>query len=565
MKKFQTTGAIIAVVGAVVLSLFNHWEMSGETWGYWYFARVFDETGRFIIPDRSPMYILYLSVFRGLGYPLSVTVEYLVTSAIVITAIVALFKRYFGLGVAIFAVILWIPFLQTAEPPVQKLALACSCLAIAVRRTEGDSFQLALSYALFGIAYMFRCTYIVVIPLFAAWDVYRVIRIKGVKGLSAIRPRFSHWPVGIVLCLLVWFVVAQSPHPYNNVWFSSTRWFPSNGKSFMNVGFVMSFDSKHIEKKYGTSEGMDSYFTNQEFFGGADNMLSAIRANPGLVIEEVLRNVRGLASVMVFRMDVSKVLYRLPLRHLLLLITLVVVLYGACRSSIDKSIPMFLFVLANGLLVGTTVISTPKGRYMFPLIPVLFLSAYWYGGQVRTILSRVSKRQNGGLITFSRHLWVPLFLVLFSTGTTDWLNIVKNAVNDIRHGEVRMMEARSNSMKASFDSLNSVAQGCKGVMSLEHTFNNAFMNIPLDRIYDIWEIPPFGRLGDEVYDGLNPDRIDCVLVSHELRTGIGCPTNYRIRYQNFVKPYVKKLQDIGAITYDIPGYGQAVVLPKSRF
>jgi len=563
MKQFQTTGAIIAVVGAVVLSLFNHWEMSGETWGYWYFARVFDETGRFIIPDRSPMYILYLSVFRGLGYPLSVTVEYLVTSAIVITAIVALFKRYFGLGVAIFAVILWIPFLQTAEPPVQKLALACSCLAIAVRRTEGDSFQLALSYALFGIAYMFRCTYIVVILLFAAWDVYRVIRVKGVKGLSAIRPRFSHWPVGIVLCLLVWFVLAQSPHPHNNIWFGSAKWFPTNGKAFGKAAFVGSFDRKHMETKYGT-EGIDWYFTYQESFGGASTAtLSVIRANPGLVVKEVLRNVRALASVMVFRMDVSKVLYQLPLRHLILLITLVVVLYGACRSSIDKSIPMFLFVLANGLLVGTTVISNPKGRYMFPLIPVLFLSAYWYGGQVRTILSRVSKRQNGGLITFFGHLWVPLFLVLFSTGTTDWLNIVKNTVNDIRHGEVRIMEARPSFMKGYFDSLNSVAQGCKGVMSLEHTFNNAFMNIPLDRVYDIWEIPPFGRLGDEIYDGLNPDRIDCVLVSHELRTGIGCPTNYRIRYQNFVKPYVKKLQDIGAITYDIPGYGQAIVLPKS--
>ena len=565
MKKFQTTGAIIAVVGAVVLSLFNHWEMGGETWGYWFFARVFEETGKFVILDRSPLYTLYLSVFRGLGYPLSVTVEYLVTSAIMIAAIVALFKRYFGLGVAIFAVILWIPFLQTAEPPVQKLALACSCLAIAVRRTEGDSFQLALSYALFGIAYMFRSSYIVVIPLFAAWDVYRVIRIKGVKGLSAIRPRFNHWPVGIFFCLLVWFIVAQSLHPCNNVWFSSTRWFPTNGKAFTKVAFVGSFDRKHIERKYGTSEGIDFYFTNQEFFGGASDTLSAIRANPGLVIKEVLRNVRALGSVMVFQMDVSKVLYRLPLRHLLLLITLVVVLYGACRSSIDKSIPMFLFVLANGLLVGTTVIHYPNGRYMFPLIPVLFLSASWYGGQVRTILSRVSKRQNGGLLTFSGHLWVPLFLVLFSTGTTDWLNIVKNAVNDIRHGEVRIMEARPNSMKTSFDSLNSVTQGCNGVMSLEHTFNGAFMNIPLDKVYDIFEIPPFGRLGDEVYDGLNPDRIDCVLVSHELATGIGRPTNYRIRYQNFVKPYVKQLQDIGAITYDIPGYGQAVVLPKSKF
>ena len=90
------------------------------------------------------------------------------------------------------------------------------------------------------------------------------------------------------------------------------------------------------------------------------------------------------------------------------------------------------------------------------------------------------------------------------------------------------------------------------------------MNVPLDRVYDVWEIPPFGQLGESVYDGLRPDRVDCVLVSDSLTTVVGYATNCQIRYQNYVKPYVEQLQDVGARTYEIQGFGKAVILPKSR-
>ena len=40
---------------AVCLTMFSNWEMSPESWGYWYFARVFAETGRFIVLSRSPL------------------------------------------------------------------------------------------------------------------------------------------------------------------------------------------------------------------------------------------------------------------------------------------------------------------------------------------------------------------------------------------------------------------------------------------------------------------------------------------------------------------------------
>ena len=156
-------GALAA--GLFTLTFFTRQEISGETWGYWFFARLFAETGEFVAPDRSPLYILYLNGFRWLGYPLSVTAEHFVTGLFVIFGIVAMFRSHLGLGLAIFAALLWYPYLQFAEPPLQQMALACSLWGLVVRRATGVRTGLGPSYALFLAAYMFRSSYVVLILL----------------------------------------------------------------------------------------------------------------------------------------------------------------------------------------------------------------------------------------------------------------------------------------------------------------------------------------------------------------------------------------------------------------
>ena len=124
------------------------------------------------------------------------------------------------------------------------------------------------------------------------------------------------------------------------------------------------------------------------------------------------------------------------------------------------------------------------------------------------------------------------------------------------------MESKEYSIKAAYPELLKVTNGCKGILSLESLFFGAFTALPLNKIYSPWEIPPFGSLHDSSYEGLNPDRIDCVLISSDLATGVGAGTNIQIRYQNFVKPYINNLRSIGAITYDIDGFGQVVVFNR---
>lgn len=78
--------------------------------------------------------------------------------------------------------------------------------------------------------------------------------------------------------------------------------------------------------------------------------------------------------------------------------------------------------------------------------------------------------------------------------------------------------------------LADITQRCRGIMSLEHTFFGAFLDIQQSRVYAMSEISPFGHLHNSPYKGLHPDRIDCVLVSTGLTVTVGCATNIQIRY-----------------------------------
>ena len=122
--EFKLVALVALTLAASVLILFGGYEVGGEGWSYWLWAKVFAEDGTFNVSSRSAIYALYLNAFVWLGYPASVTVEHLVSGLIVVAATVTLLRSYMGLGLEFLAALLWLPFLQTAEPHVQKLALA---------------------------------------------------------------------------------------------------------------------------------------------------------------------------------------------------------------------------------------------------------------------------------------------------------------------------------------------------------------------------------------------------------------------------------------------------------
>lgn len=555
----------LAILAAVVLSMLNHSEITAETWTYWFFGRVLAEGGGFIVHGRSPLYTLYLNGFSWLGYPTSVSVEYLVTTLFTTVCLAVLFRRFLRLGPAVFAAILWIPFLQViAEPPTQKLALALTSLGVAVRMgSTGSRSGLAVSYALLALAPQFRALNFVPLIVFAAWDIVKLLR-QGGPGtlLAAVRPRRTDWPVALVVILVAGFVAFQSAHPWNNVWAASTAWFPNKGKSIGEAVFFQDFNRTYILDKYGSFRDRDFYVTNRELFGDAQTVPDAVRANPRFVFWRIASTVWRSPSAVISLTELGRLRSFIPL-PVIVLLGCIAILYGALRAS--KNETLVLLVIASLLQVGAAAMLKADPRVFYIMIPTLVLSAAWYGARLQAACAAAagryaSKKPVQAGFLFLKWLAIPLMLVLLGNSSR-WVTVMGAVADDVRQGQVRILEQREPpSMKASFTELRPLIRDCKGIMSAEHTFIGAFTDVPLDRIYDIWEIPPVGRLGDPGYDGLRPDRIDCVLVSATLATVIGEATNFQVRYENHVRPYARELQKMGARTYDIPEYGQLIKL-----
>lgn len=556
----KATLLILIILVAIFLTLFQHWEITNETWGYWLFARVFAETGKFIVIQRSPPYTIYLNLFRALPYPTSVTAEYIVTTFITIIGIVYIFKSYLGLPLSLLAAIIWLPYMQVSEPPVQKIALVITGIAIYFRQQKENIFKISSSYALFGLASLFRPTYLIFIPLFIIFDLVRIFKKRVANFNQLLKPNLkTDWPVFMVILLYLAFQLFQSPISGNTVYFANAKWFPNNGKS---EEILQNYNWAYIWEKYHTFVGQDFYFTNQELFGGAHDSLSAIRFNPKFVLRNMLNNFRE-AIPMITKMTVISRLYSsFPYVNIFDILLILILFYGAIRGAKHSS--MRLFVIGCLIILIVSIIFTPHYRFLiFPIIPLFILASYWYGQQLANIMGKN---------------WFPMitfvFLVLFSPNLTginynnraylDWMQIGKIIIDDSRKGDLRILDDRSSrynsSMKETFSAVYPLIQNCKGIMALEHNFIGAFTNIPLQKIYDVWEIPPFGHLGESAYMGLNPDRINCVLVSRELSLYEGFATNYQIRYQNYIKPYVEELLSKGAASYDIPSYGKVVIL-----
>ena len=608
------------VIATLCLTLFLSWETSGETWGYWYFARVFSETGGFIVSDRSPLFVLYLNLFSWLPYPTSVVIEYVTSTGIALTALIILFRSYLGTLLAIFASCLWLPYLQAAEPPVQKMALACSIVAVLLRSNSLNESRVILSYTFLLLAYLFRQTYIIIFVMFLIYDIYCYSEKRGISKIYTLRPKLMNiWPIFLVLILIFWFVKSQSLSTWNNVYFTDTQWFPSDGKTMIG-GAIQSINWIYILIKYGTFEGHDFYFTNQEAFGGASNIISAAILNPQFFLDFLIYNLRNLIPTVMTGIWLPRTGINF-LDHFILIFTFFGIIYGAFKRVSDSSLRIFM--LSSIFMAGITVTAMPKWRYMMPMIPVFIFSSSWYGikfasfiskrwsslrsitivavilfifigllfGVAYTYTDHFSKSARAAVLFAGFVIFISLgglmfllsrfgsekinnklgqhvllfptlaFVIIFSsTQLFDWIKIFYKMSDYVRNDNSRLLKSDPTSMKDAYYDLSRVTMGCKGIMAFEPLFFGAFMPLPLNKIYSPWEIPPFGKFGESVYSGLNPDRVDCVLISYDFANSVGAATNIQIRYENFIRPYVLQLQSLGAVTYDIPNFGQAVII-----
>lgn len=611
-----------AVFVVIALTVFRRWEPSDETWIYWFWARVFRESGGFVVLDRSPLYTLLITPFAWLPFPAVIVAEYFASTAVVGLSLIAFGHRFLGRWGAVLAAVVWIPILQIAEPPGQKLALAASLAAVLLRMRAPSRRSMVLSYGFLALAYFFRTTWLVLLVTFALYDAWRSLRSSGFRSLARTlipRPR-TDWPLLIPVLTLTLFLAMQSPHPWNNTFTATATWFPSKATSFTNGSGLALYNIAWVRERYPSvqdREDKDWYFTNRQAFGGATDVFGVIWSDPAFFARQLVRSTLLGINVTASQVVLDELVAWLPGGVAMEAFLLFGIGYAALRASRLSALEPF--VIGNLLMLAVVVLAAgPRQRYMVvPLIPVLLLAATsWRDAAMRLLrrsatwtqptrtllavviivlmaaylaflISRVAMARYvpvgpltvafltllgcAGVFALLRparaaHLVgrvaLPASIVLLSLGLTSWESVLGDIWTGARTGDLRVMERSDYSVTGAEAQLSPLLRGCNGIMAGEYRFIGAFLDVPLDRVHDHWEIPPFGRLDASEYDGLRPARVDCVVVSKDLVTDVGESTNQRVRYENYIRPYVDRLLADGAQRYEIADLGTVVTAAR---
>ena len=549
------------IITFVVLSMFSNWEMGRETWGYWYFSEILKNTGDFVIFDRSPIYVLYLNLFNWLEYPYSVNIEYIFTTSICSYALFLFSRKFLNIPASIIAACVFIPFIQIADPPVQKLALAFTIFSLLMRFDGYNRKAIMISYAFLMIAYCFRQTHLLFILVFLIFDIIHLYKKNKILNIRILIPNLNYdWPLILVTTLLSYFLLYQSTSNWNNVWFDDTTWFPTDGKTMRDGGGIQILNMFYTLKTYGTYLSHDIYLTNKEAFNDAQNLFAAILANPVIFFEMIVFNIK------IFVPQLLKPVY-LPqidiwiIKTFFKLIIAFAIFYGSLKFSLQKGI--LNFFVGSWILLLILLIITPSERYFVPAIPIFILTSCYYSTVIKNILffkDINNKYFYVKKITYNLSFVIILMFLSFSN-FEKWKITIINLNDQFNNSNFELLVNKNASLQKSFEQLVDISSNCKGLMSIENLFLASFVNKNIN-YFSIFEIPPFGNLNNNnnLYNGLQLDRIDCVFVSKSLKHSIGKGTNIQLRYENYIKPYTNILIENGAMKHVIPSFGTAFVL-----
>ena len=103
---------IMLVVAAYLLTP-RGWEPGADTFKMWFAARLLTEHFQFPLFSHGPLYVVYLSLFRLLAYPVSFFTEYAITHLFCYFSIYLLLRRRLSPALSFLLVAAWIPFLAT--------------------------------------------------------------------------------------------------------------------------------------------------------------------------------------------------------------------------------------------------------------------------------------------------------------------------------------------------------------------------------------------------------------------------------------------------------------------
>lgn len=292
------------LIAATYLLAPRFWEPGAESWKNWVSARILRETGGFTELHHGPLYNLYLQLFLFLDYPLSLNLEHALTRLFAYAALFLLLRKFLPSVPALLLTCAWIPALWPMEAGARVAGIGF--LALYLRR--GKHAIMNGGYVPASLASAFLCD-LALLPFFLGHVIGVVLerrfnREPLVTAAFALR-RKTMLPVIVKSALVLLLALAmffQSDRPDNNVHAFYYPWSPVPQKVILTQGFFQLGNWKYVKENVPESDWIyqDWYFTHKQAFGGASNLLEAVRNKPAFVWGIILDNLRA-TMVLPFR------------------------------------------------------------------------------------------------------------------------------------------------------------------------------------------------------------------------------------------------------------------------
>jgi hypothetical protein len=617
-KRYEVTLCISTILIITLVFLFSHQEIHGENYYYWFFTKVFLESGQFPVFDRSPLTVLYLAPFYVLDFPNNVLAESTLRILIIAVSLYLFVRLITNPIISSVAVLIWLPYILDAAPFGQNLALATVLIATWYR-IQYSEFSFCYFYALLIVAFLFRIDFIIFIGIFALYDFGQILfRQNYLRTLSRFRLSSTIWPLLALLSLLIYFTIFQWDHPWNNAFAQPALWFPiENPKSLGQANFVLLMNNWAIESIGKLPVDYDSYFTHKELLGGHKDVANIILNNATLISSLIDKSIVDLVkgwvwmtslprashfnnisiishfSVFVFILgaafyyctqfkDIGNILLILVLGMLLLKAPQILG-GGQSLRHYAGTVPIFIFAaLAVATIINKFIDPRQRINFVF-VIAMFFISSLYFLDQLLATLNGIRSFPFIVLAIFALsvlglallrygpsflRVWSIRFDVLpsilaifiFATPHLFWGPILKNLKNDLQNGTVRISELRypERSPKRIIANVEPLIKKCQGILTPDALFFATFTTIAIDKFYSVFELPPFGSFKTKEYAPMKKMKIDCVMIPPSLEEAGPNAFNMQRRYREYITPYANHLISLGAKIVNVKDYGKII-------
>ncbi|MDD2751983.1 MAG: hypothetical protein PHN59_02515 [Candidatus Omnitrophica bacterium] len=376
--------SILVILAATFILTPRFWEPAGESWKSWAAARILAQTGGFPIFSLGPLYVAYLALLRNLAFPYSLHYEYLLTHIFTYISIFLLLRRLLPRTLSLLLACAWIPVLATVEGGNAVAAIGFMALylrGIIINPQKIEYFPvLLLAAALCHSAYIpFVIGNVLGVAGYRKFKHQELLRLPEAKYKKSFEGIAKFFLLGLVALVFI-FPSRRADHNHMLV---DAKFSPVPLHDPLSIGFFQIGNWKYVTRQVAPGErtGQDWYFTNDQAFGGATNILQAVMRKPQTVFKNVSENFLAVIQLPVFF-----IAGKIKTSWSILFCGLLAI--GAIgfikRFGKKISIPTF-FALIFGVLslIGALLLTWVTYRYAILLLPIVFLVLPFIGSETR--------------------------------------------------------------------------------------------------------------------------------------------------------------------------------------